>query len=379
MMKIQLFSLLIIITLTNCTGMRFSSIDDGACASNTKYTFKITGQSDEEVSANIATTITFETPVSPTYSCTNSAIGTANDNTPFVLNFEITSAISNSAIKITSIVLGAEDPKITATFVGGNPISTEAVTCPVPNSFTVTGKTDGSCANNEYSFTVTGTLGSATSSVTTWTPTFSAPDSPTATCTMPASGASPSVAVITCTITSAFSDSAITLTQLTADGFNDVTVGESYKGIATGQTCEGLNNFNFGSKTEGSCNNNEYSFTVTGTVTKATSSVTTWTPTFSAPTNPTATCSMPAANTEANNAVITCKITSALSNSAITLTKLVADGFNDVTIASNNQAIATGKTCAGTTTNPSNTPDPSNDSKFISLNAILFSFFLFIF
>ena len=85
MMKIQLFSLLIIIILTNCTGIRFSSIDDGACASNTKYTFKITGQSDEEVSANIATTITFETPVSPTYSCTNSAIGTANDNTPFVL------------------------------------------------------------------------------------------------------------------------------------------------------------------------------------------------------------------------------------------------------------------------------------------------------
>ena len=384
-MKIQLFSLLIIITLTNCTGIRFSAITNGECASNTKYTFKITGESDELVSANIPTQITFETPVSPTYSCTNEAIANAVDGTQFVLNCEITSAISNTEIEISGIVLGEGGSAITATFVvnsnSAESISTEAtVTCPPPkNSFTVTAKTAGSCANNEYSFTVTGTLGSATSSETTWTPTFSAPNSPTASCTMPASGTTASAAVITCTITSAFSNSDITLTQLTADGFNDVTVGSSYQAIATGKTCEGLNNFNFGSKNEGSCNNNEYSFTVTGTVTKATSSVTTWTPTFSAPTNPTATCSMPAATTEANNAVITCKITSALSNSAITLTKLVADGFNDVTIALNNQAIATGKTCAGTTTNPSNTPDPSNDSKFISLNAILFSFFLFIF
>ena len=382
-MKIQLFSLLIIITLTNCDGIRFSSIDDGACATNTKYTFKITGESDEAVTENIATEITFESPASPAYACTNEAIAEANANTEFVLNCEITSAISNTAIKITSIKLGPNGSQTTATFeVDGQSalsISTVAVTCPVPkNSFTVTGKTDGSCANNEYSFTVTGTLGSETSSETTWTPAFSAPNSPTATCTMPASGTTESSAVITCTITSAFSNSDITLTGLTAEGFNDVTVGSPHQAIATGKTCEGLNNFNFGSKTEGSCNNNEYSFTVTGTVTKATSSVTTWTPTFSAPTNPTATCSMPAATTEANNAVITCKITSALSNSAITLTKLVADGFNDVTIASGNQAIATGKTCAGTTTtNPSN---PSNDgSKFISLNAMLFLFFLLIF
>ena len=380
-MKIQLFSLLIIITLTNCAGIRFSAISNGACDSNTKYTFKITGKSDDAVTENIKTTITFATPASPTYNCTNSAISSAADNTDFVLNCEITSAISNTAIKITSIVLGEGVSAITATFVVDNSpaesISTEAVTCPL-NSFAVTGKNAGSCANNKYSFTVTGTLGIATSSETTWTPTFTFPSSPTATCSMPAAGTTESSAVITCTITSAFSNSDITLTGLTAEGFNDVAVGSSYQAIATGQTCEGLNNFEFGSKNEGSCNNNEYSFTVTGTVTKATSSVTTWTPTFSAPTNPTATCSMPSATIEANNAVITCKITSALSNSAITLTKLVADGFNDVTIASPNQAIATGKTCAGTTTtNPSN---PSNDgSKFISLNAMLFLFFLLIF
>ena len=164
MMKIQLFSLLIIITLTNSAGIRFSSIDDGACATNTKYTFKITGESDEAVTENIKTTITFATPVSPTYTCTNEAIaeGEAADNTPFVLNCEITSEISNTAIKITSIKLGPNGSQTTATFeVDGQSalsISTEAVTCPVPkNSFAVTGKNAGSCANNEYSFTVTGT------------------------------------------------------------------------------------------------------------------------------------------------------------------------------------------------------------------------------
>ena len=138
------------------------------------------------------------------------------------------------------------------------------------------------------------------------------------------------------------------------------------------------NTFTFVSKTEGSCADNVYTFTVTGAVTAVTTSETTWTPTFSAPADVTATCTMPTVGTAGADGTITCTITSALSNSDITLTKLTATGFNDVTIASGNQAIATGKTCAGTTTtNPSN---PSNDgSKFISLNAILFSFFLLIF
>ena len=136
------------------------------------------------------------------------------------------------------------------------------------------------------------------------------------------------------------------------------------------------NTFQFVSKTEGSCAENVYTFTVTGTVGTATTAVTTWTPTFSAPTGATATCTMPAATTAAGNAVITCKITSALSNSAITLTGLAATGFTAVTLSGGNEAIATGKTCAGTAT----TNTPSNDgSKFISLNTILFSFFLLIF
>ena len=194
---------------------------------------------------------------------------------------------------------------------------------------------------------------------------------------MPAATTDANNAVITCTISDALSNSAITLTKLTADGFNDVNLSGDSSTIATGKTCP-LNTFTYASKTEGSCANNEYSFTVTGTVGTATTAVTTWTPTFSSPTNPTATCTMPAATTAENNAVITCKITSALSNSDITLTQLVSDSFNAVTIDSGEQAIATGKTCAGTTTtNPTN---PSNDgSKFISLNAILFSFFLLIF
>ena len=249
------------------------------------------------------------------------------------------------------------------------------------NTFTYASKTEGSCANNFYTFTVTGAVTTATSSETTWTPAITAPERATATCTMPAAATGENKAVITCTITSGFSASAITLTGLTATGFNAVDLSSDNKGaIATGKTCAGLNTFEYASKTEGSCANNEYSFTVTGTVTAQTTAATTWTPTLTAPAGATATCTMPAV-AAGGSGTITCKITSALSNSDITLTKLAATGFNDVSIASGNQAIATGKTCTGTSTsNPSNTSNPSDDgSKFISLNSILFSFFLLIF
>ena len=252
------------------------------------------------------------------------------------------------------------------------------------NTFTFGSTTEGSCTSKEYSFTVVGTVTAATSSDTTWTPTLTAPADATATCSMPAVAAGGS-GTITCKIISAFSGSAITLTKLEATGFNAVTIASDKQEIATDKTCEGtLNTFTYASKDEGSCANNEYSFTVTGKVETATTAATTWTPTFSAPTGATATCSMPTATTAANNAVITCKITSALSNSAITLTKLTAEGFNAVSLSGGKEAIATGKTCTGTSaSNPSNTSNPSNPSnngsKFISLNSILFSFFLLIF
>ena len=250
------------------------------------------------------------------------------------------------------------------------------------NTFTYASKTEGSCANNVYTFTVTGTVATATTADTTWTPTLTAPADATATCTMPAATTEANNAVITCKIISAFSSSAITLTKLEATGFTAVELALDKQEIGTGKSCEGtLNTFTYASKDEGSCANNEYSFTVTGAVETATTAATTWTPTFSAPTGATASCSMPAAATGAGKAVITCKITSALSNSAITLTKLTAEGFNAVNLSGDSSTIATGKTCTGTSTsNPSNTSNPSDDgSKFISLNAILFSFFLLIF
>ena len=250
------------------------------------------------------------------------------------------------------------------------------------NTFTFASKTAGSCASKVYTFTVTGAVTAVTTSDTTWTPTFSAPADVTATCTMPTVGTAGADGTITCTITSALSNSDITLTKLEATGFTAVSIPSADQAIATAQTCEGtLNTFAYASKTEGSCENNEYSFTVVGAVTTQTSAATTWTPTFSAPTGATASCSMPAAATGAGKAVITCKITSALSNSAITLTKLTAEGFNAVNLSGDSSTIATGKTCTGTSTsNPSNTSNPSDDgSKFISLNAILFSFFLLIF
>ena len=171
------------------------------------------------------------------------------------------------------------------------------------NTFTFVSKTEGACTSKEYSFTVVGTVGSATSSETTWTPTLTAPADATATCTMPAATTEANNAVITCKIISAFSSSAITLTKLEATGFTAVSIAAANQAIATGKTCEGtLNTFTYASKDEGSCANNEYSFTVTGTLGSATSSVTTWTPTFSAPSSPTATCTMPAAGTSASSA-----------------------------------------------------------------------------
>ena len=252
------------------------------------------------------------------------------------------------------------------------------------NTFTYKSKTAGSCASKVYTFTVTGAVTAVTTSDTTWTPTFSAPADVTATCTMPTVATAGADGTITCTITSALSNSDITLTKLEATGFNAVSIAAENQAIATAQTCEGtLNTFAYASKTEGSCENNEYSFTVTGKVTTQTTAATTWTPTFSAPTGATASCSMPAV-AAGGSGTITCKITSALSNSAITLTKLTAEGFNAVNLSGDSSTIATGKTCTGTSaSNPSNTSNPSNPSddgsKFISLNSILFSFFLLIF
>ena len=248
------------------------------------------------------------------------------------------------------------------------------------NTFTFGSTTEGSCVSDEYSFTVVGTVTAATTSETTWTPTLTAPADATATCSMPAVAEGGS-GTITCKIISAFSGSAITLTKLEATGFNAVSIPTANQAIATGKTCAGtLNTFEYASKTEGSCANNEYSFTVTGTVKAATTAATTWTPTLTAPAGATATCTMPAV-AAGGSGTITCKITSALSNSAITLTKLTAEGFNVVSLSDGKEAIATGKTCTGTSaSNPSNTSNPSDDgSKFISLNSILFSFFLLIF
>ena len=256
------------------------------------------------------------------------------------------------------------------------------INCTESNTFTFGSKTEGSCADNKYSFTVVGTVTTATTGATTWTPTFSAPTGATATCTMPTVAENGGTGTITCSITSALSNSAITLTKLEATGFNDVELASTNQAIATGKTCP-LNTFTYGDKNEGSCADNVYTFTVTGTVTKETASATTWTPTLTAPADATATCTMPAV-AEGGSGTITCTITSALSNSDITLTKLVADGFNDVNLSGASSTIATGKTCTGTSaSNPSNTSNPSNPSndgsKFISLKAILFSFFLLIF
>jgi hypothetical protein len=374
-MRFQILSLLIILTFINCQNtFTFGSKEAGDCADSV-YTFTVTGTVTTATESVTTWTPTLTAPDGATATCTMPIVG--SDGGSGTITCTITSGFSNSGITLTGLTATG----FTAVTLSGDNaiIAASGKSCAGLNTFTYSGKTEGSCATNEYSFTVTGTVTTATSEATTWTPTFSAPTEPTVTCSMPEVAANGGSGTITCSISSALSNSAITLTKLTADGFNDVTIAEANQAIATGKTCP-LNTFEFGDKTEGSCADNVYTFTVTGTVTKATASTTTWTPTLTAPADATATCTMPAV-AEGGSGTITCTITSALSNSDITLTQLVSDSFNAVTIPADKQAIATGKTCAGTTTtNPTNPTNPSNDgSKFISLNAILFSFFLLIF
>ena len=86
---------------------------------------------------------------------------------------------------------------------------------------------------------------------------------------------------------------------------------------------------------------------------------------------------MPSVSTADGEGTITCKITSSLSNSDITLSKLVANNFNDVTLGDTHKNIETGKTCEGTSV--SNDNHSNNGNIFISFHAFLISFFFLIF
>ena len=248
-MRIQILYLLIIFSFSNCA-IVLSGLQNGTCTSS-KYTFEIKAKDEAAaVTENLQIALTFSSPSAETQAtCTNPA---TNQNTDFVFTCTIDPAsIENKAVTIDSVELddAALDKSGTLSIAG--------VTCPAKqeqeqdpnagggeqseekNTLTIKGKTEGSCTDKVYTFTVTGTVTKKTTSVTTWTPTFSAPTNPTVTCSMPVVSSDGGTGTITCKITSALTNSAITLTKLAATGFNTVNLSGSESSIATGKTCEG--------------------------------------------------------------------------------------------------------------------------------------------
>ena len=249
-MRVQILYLLIIFSFSNCA-IALSGLQNGACTEST-YTFEIKAKDTAAaVGENLAITVTFSSPATTTQAtCTNPA---TDADTDFVFTCTIDPAsIDNKAVTVDSVTLNSVALDKTGTF------SIAGVTCPEiededdddddddddqqseeKNTLTISGKTEGSCTDKVYTFTVTGTVAKKTTAVTTWTPTFSAPTNPTATCSMPVVSSDEGTGTITCKITSALTNSAITLTKLVATGFNTVNLSGSDGNIATGKTCEG--------------------------------------------------------------------------------------------------------------------------------------------
>ena len=237
-MKFQIISLFILFIFSNCT-VTLTSITDPSCTSST-FSFKLKGTTTADLEKDVAVVLTISSPTpAPTVACENGAV-TVDTSSNVEFSCSIASAsLSNAKLTITGATIASAEATISSA------LSLTDLYCPI-NTLTVESKTEGSCADNKYTFTVVGQVAIATSGITTWTPTFSAPSNPTASCSMPAvsNAATAGAAVITCTITSALSNSDITLTTLKANGFTDVTLGDSHKAIATGKTCEGSANNN---------------------------------------------------------------------------------------------------------------------------------------
>ena len=131
----------------------------------------------------------------------------------------------------------------------------------------------------------------------------------------------------------------------------------------------------------GTCNEGEYTFIVSGTLSAATSSAITITPTFTSPTSaPTVTCSLPVtAAANIGSAAIECKVTSALSSATITVSGMTGTG---VTVSGLPKTMTGTATCAGKTDNSNPTGDnegSDDNAKFIQLSKFLMVILFFIF
>lgn len=89
--------------------------------------------------------------------------------------------------------------------------------------------------------------------------------------------------------------------------------------------------------------------------------------TFSSPSNPTVSCVTPVPDIKASTTEIKCTITSDIDKKDVILTKLTADGFNDIELSNDLKTIATAVECK------------SSASSFISFTKLLLLFVFILF
>lgn len=164
---------------------------------------------------------------------------------------------------------------------------------------------------------------------------------------MSTAGKTTNAATITYIISRSFINSAITLTKIFAEGFKDFELGGNNQIITEENVKEFKQKIHllWLKKTEGSCTDKVYIFTVKGIVIIVTNSAITCTPTFSFPRNPISSCSKHVVTSWNGEETITYTITRDLNNSAITLTTLKSNRFNDVTLSDAYKAIVIGRIC----------------------------------
>ena len=253
---------------------------------------------------------------------------------------------------------------------------------PATPTFTASSIATGACSSGKYTFSVSGTLSADTASAITITPTFTSPDpAPTVTCSLPATSAGN--AAIECEITSALNGATITVSGMTGSAVTVSGLRQTMSRCATCGAGDQANDptFTASSIATGTCSSGKYTFSVSGTLSAATASAITITPTFTSPTSaPTVTCSLPVtAAANIGSAAIECEITSALNGATITVSGMTGSG---VTVSGLPKTMTGTATCAGKTDNSNPTGDnegSDDNAKFIQLSKFLMVILFFIF
>ena len=214
-----------------------SGIATGTCTSGT-FTFKVNGALSAATAEAITITATFDSPSSPTATCSLPQTE-ADDITTAAIECSITSVLNGDTITISAMtgegITVAGLPKS----MGGTATCAASAS---PLTFTASSIPAGTCGNDGvFTFKVSGTLSAATSSAITLTPAFSSPaTAPTVTCSLPAT-ASGNVgsAAVECKVTSALNSDTITVSGMTGTG---ITLSGFPKSMSGTATCSGKTN-----------------------------------------------------------------------------------------------------------------------------------------